>query len=150
MLFDNVNWNFNNGPFTEIPGSNFNEDNQSGPKFLSPEEGFLRGNLFEGEYEPYKNMTFYKLKPENERERLLFQLMAMCFAINDLNLYLDLNPDDKMAFELFKKYSKEKNRLEQQYTENYGPVTITETQGTNFNWIDNPWPWDKMGGSNYV
>ncbi len=150
MLFDNVNWN--NGTFFQIPGNNMldNQTQVKETKFLTPEEGFLRGNLMKNEYDAYKNMTFFKLKPDSEKEKLLFKLMAYCFALNDLNLYLDLHPQDNEAFETFKKYAKEEMELEQIFTDTYGPVTITETQGNTFNWIENPWPWDKVGGSNYV
>ena len=36
------------------------------------------------------------------------------------------------------------------YSEKYGPMTITETQGSSYNWIMDPWPWDNTGGSMYV
>lgn len=151
MLFDNVNWNGNN--FFQIPGTTMMEEqivSDSTSKFLSPEEGFMRGNIIRNEYDAYKNMTYFKLIPETEREKLLFKLMAYCFALNDLNLYLDLNPEDKMAFDLFKNYAKEKMEIEKKYTDTYGPVSITEIQGNSFTWLKNPWPWDKVGGSNYV
>ncbi len=151
MLFDNVNWN--SGNTFQIPGNTMLEDwnlQKESTKFLNPEEGFLKGNILKDEYDSYKKMTFLRLKPESEKERMLFKLMAYCFALNDLNLYLDLHPEDNQAFELFKKYAKEELEAEQKYSELYGPITITETQGTDFNWIKNPWPWDKIGESNYV
>ena len=147
MLFDNVNWNPGND--FQIPGNTIVEYSSSS-KFLTPEEGFLRGNLLKEEYDPYKNMTYFKLNPESEQEKLLFKLMAYCFAINDLNLYLDLHPKDEEAFYLLKQTIKKEMELEQLYTDSYGPITISETQQETFNWLDNPWPWDKMGESNYV
>ena len=148
MLFDNTDFNYEIS-FFEIPGSDFTKE-QRAEKFLTPEEGFLRGNLMADEYVPYKGLTYFKLKPETEREHLLFQLTAYCFAVNDLNLYLDLHPEDTYAFELFKKYAKEESELGRMYVEKYGPMTITETEGNNYDWIKNPWPWDKTGGSKYV
>ena len=148
MLFDNSDFDYEIS-FFKIPGSDFNKEIRE-EKFLSPEEGFLRGNLIKDEYESYKNLTYFKLTPQNEQEAKLFNLMAYSFAINDLNLYLDLHPEDQNAYELFKKYAKEKNKLEESYSEKYGPMTITETQGSKYNWIKNPWPWDNTGGSMYV
>ena len=148
MLFDNSNFDYEIS-FFKIPGSDFNKEIRE-EKFLSPEEGFLRGNLMKDEYEPYKNLTYFKLNPKNEQEAKLFNLMAYSFAINDLNLYLDLHPEDQNAYELFKKYVKEKNKLEDSYSEKYGPMTITKTQGSKYNWLKNPWPWDNTGGSMYV
>ena len=103
-----------------------------------------------GEYKPYKNYTYLKLKPENTEEELLFKLMTYSFAINDLNLYLDLHPNDKETYDLFKKYVQIKNDLEERYCELYGPMTVTELHGDSFSWVKNPWPWDKKGDSNYV
>lgn len=148
MLFDNTDFNYEVS-FFKIPGSDFNENART-DKFVSVEEGFLRGNMMRDEYEPYKNMTYLKLQPQTERESLLFKLMAYSFAINDLNLYLDLHPEEKDTYDLFKKIVKEKNKLEESYSEKYGPMTVTETEGEMFNWVKNPWPWDKTGGSKYV
>lgn len=148
MLFDNPDFDYEIS-FFKIPGSDFNKEIRE-EKFLSPEGGFLRGNLMKDEYVPYKNLTYFKLSPQNEQEALLFRLMAYSFAINDLNLYLDLNPEDQKTYELFKKYVKEKNRIEEVYSEKYGPMTVTETQSANYTWQKNPWPWDNKGGSMYV
>lgn len=148
MLFDNTDFNYEISLF-KIPGTDFKKEERN-TKFLTPEEGFLRGNLMKDEYVPYKNLTYFKLQPETERESLLFKLMAYSFAINDLNLYLDLNPEDESTYNMFKHIVKEKCDLETMYSEKYGPMTITETQGKTFNWIKNPWPWDKTGGSKYV
>ncbi len=148
MLFDNTDFNYEVS-FFKIPGSDFSNETRT-EKFLPAKEGFLRGNLMKDEYVPYKNLTYFKLKPENEREALLLKLMANTFAIIDLNLYLDLHPEDLNAFDLFKKYEKEKQEVENVYIEKYGPVLVTETTGSTFNWIDNPWPWDKTGGTKYV
>ncbi len=147
MLFDNNDFNYEIG-FFKIPGSDFNKEERT-DKFLPAEEGFLRGNLMKDEYIPYKNLTYYKLKAETERETLLLKLMSYTFAIVDLNLYLDLHPEDQNAFHLFQKYVAEKNKVEESYIEKYGPITVTETE-KSFNWIENPWPWDKKGGTKYV
>ncbi len=148
MLFDHTDFNYEMG-FFKIPGSDFNKEIRK-DKFWSPEEGFLRGNLTKNEYVPYKNLTYFKLEPQDEQESLLYNLMAYSFAINDLNLYLDLHPEDETTYELFKKYVKEKNSLEDLYSEKYGPMTVTETQSTKYSWLKNPWPWDNSGGSMYV
>lgn len=148
MLFDNTDFNYEISMF-QIPGSDFLKETRV-DKFVSPEEGFLRGNMETSLYSPYKNLTYFKLKPETERESLLYQLMAYSFAINDLNLYLDLHPEDKEAYRLFKRYVCTENEIESVYVEKYGPMTVTETNGEYFDWIKNPWPWEREGGSKYV
>ena len=147
MIFDTSDFNYEVSLF-QIPGNDFKEARDE--KFLNPMEGFMRGNLEKGTFIPYNQYTYFKLKPENERESMLLNLMAYSFAINDLNLYLDLHPDDLTTYELFKCYAKELDDLELDFAKKYGPMCVTQTQGANFDWVKNPWPWDNMGGSMYV
>lgn len=144
MLFEDNDFDINMAFF--IPDVDFGRDSN----ILNPMEGFLRGNMFKDEYEPYKNLTYFKLEPKTEQEKKLYKIMALSFAINDLNLYLDLHPDKKEVFDLFKKYVEEKDCLCKEYTKVYGPLEINETTGMKFNWIDSPWPWENKGGSMYV
>ena len=144
MLFEDNNFDINMSLFMPDISSERN------PNVLEPMEGFMRGNMFRNEYVPYKNLTYLKLVPKTEKEKLLYRLMALSFAINDLNLYLDLHPDNKEMFDLFKKYITEKKELSMEYNKIYGPLTITKTTGSKYNWLDAPWPWDNMGGGMYV
>ena len=145
MLFEDNDFDINMAFF--IPDVNFNSRNVH---ILSPMEGFLRGNMFQDEYEPYKSLTYLKLVPKDEQERLLYQVMAYSFAINDLNLYLDLHPDEKQVLELFQKYVNEERCLAEEYVKKYGSLEVTEVMKNKFNWIDSPWPWETRGGSMYV
>ena len=144
MLFEDNDFDINMAFF--IPDVNFSRT----VNILSPMEGFLRGNMFQDEYEPYKNLTYFKLNPKDEKEKLLYQVMALSFAINDLNLYLDLHPDNKEVLDLFKKFVREEKELSSEYVKKYGPLEVTEIMGNKFNWIDSPWPWENRGGSMYV
>lgn len=149
MLFDNTDFNYEISLFT-VPGNdNFKMENKSG-KFLCPEEGFLRGNLENNTFVPYKGYTYFKLKPENEKEKMLLKLMSYSFAINELNLYLDLHPEDMENYNLFHNYVREYDELEMAYVKKYGPLCVMQSNGDNFNWVKNPWPFDKQGGSMYV
>ena len=144
MLFEDNDFDVNMAFF--IPDVDFNRTGN----VLSPMDGFLRGNMFQDEYEPYKNLTYFKLNPSNDKERLLYQVMAYSFAINDLNLYLDLHPDNKGMLDLFKKYVKEEKELCKEYVNKYGPLEVNEVMGQKFDWINSPWPWEMRGGSMYV
>ena len=117
---------------------------------VSTKEGFLRGNMWAYEYEPYKGMHYLPLKPTCEREALLFQIMELDFAVNDLNLYLDLHPEDERIYEKFKEYTKECIELKDRYAREFGPLTLDQTPSASYEWMKNPWPWDKSGGSMYV
>ena len=119
-------------------------------KLVSTKEGFLRGNMFAELYDPYKDMTYLLLKPKNERESLMYKIMEYDFAINDLNLYLDLNPENNNMYEKFKMYIKKCMELKDEYSKKYGPLTIEQVDSSMYKWEDNPWPWEDKGGSMYV
>lgn len=146
MLFNNNDFDFS---FFEIPGSDFKlEINRD--KFVSPSEGFQRGNLMRDEYVPYKNYNAIPLIPSNDREQKLYEVMKYAFALVDLNLYLDTHPEDMEAYNLFQKYVEEEKKAKKSFTENYGPVVFTNANYKDYEWIKNPWPWDNMGGNMYV
>lgn len=158
MLFENNDYDFDilslagftfDDPKKRFDYSN-NNMNYGNDKILNAKEGFLRGNMFKDEYVPYKNMTYKQLKPSTEREALLYKIMEVDFAVNDLNLYLDLHPEDNAIYEQFKMYVKECIRLKDEYAKKYGPLTLEQVNSNTYEWMKNPWPWDKSGGSMYV
>ena len=107
--------------------------------------GLQRGNMFENEYKTYKNYTPKALNINNE---LLLKLYETNFAIIDLNLYLDLHPNDNKLYDIYKNYVETFEKYKNLYEQNYGPLEITCINSNTYNWIDNPWPWD--GGNNNV
>lgn len=145
MLFENDNnylnmlFNVNNNM------NNYNGLNQV-PEVESDSEGFLRGNMFTREYVPYKNMTYIKPKLKTERERDLFKVMEVAFAINDYNLYLDVHPEDTSILNKYKACTEKFRRLTKEYEEKYGPLSIDASNYSTFKWIESPWPWDKEDG----
>ncbi|MBR1413510.1 MAG: spore coat protein CotJB [Bacilli bacterium] len=144
MLFDNDNFDFS---FFQIP---MNNENNRVNNLLQPKEALARGNSFKDEYVPYKKYTYYPVKANNQQEEKLLKIMELCFAINDLNLYLDLNPDDTEKYSIMKKYVYEMNRLMVEYDRLYSPLTLDDVEKNSYEWIDNPWPWDNLGGNMYV
>ena len=107
--------------------------------------GFIRGNLFENLYSPYKEKEPYEVKPINEQARMLTDIDSLCFSLTDLNLYLDIYPDDKNIINLFNKYRKEKEALTMEYESKFGPLTLNSDSLNSYpwDWINMPWPWDK-------
>ena len=141
MLFDDNNMDL---AFLNMTG--INEPNVD---ILSAKEGFLRGNMFKDEYKPYKNLAYVNLVPKTEKEAKMFNVMQYAFAITDLNLYLDLHPEDTKAYNLFKKFIEEEKKAKKEYEKNYGPLELCNDLGARYNWIED-WPWEKRGGSQYV
>ena len=157
MLFDNndVNMGFS---FFDLANLNNNDNMMNSSNNMmenklnmySSKDGFLRGNMWKDEYKPYKNLTYINISPKNERERSLWNVMQYSLAINDLNLYLDLHPEDDKMYEKFKMYTNECIELKDKYSKIYGPLTLEQTNSKNYKWEENPWPWDNTGGSKYV
>ena len=145
MLFDD-----NFGFITyDLYGGNLDKDKST--KLVSVDEGFLRGNMFADSYKPYKNYTYKKINPKNRKEELLLEIMELSFTINDLNLYLDLHPDDTRLLEKFNAYVEKSCQKEMEYVKNYGALEVIDnTSSQKFEWISNPWPWDNEGGTKYV
>lgn len=145
MLFDD-----NFGFITYDLYSDFSKKDNSS-KLVSVDEGFLRGNMFSTEYKPYKNYTYKKIIPKTKREELLLEVMELAFAINDLNLYLDLHPEDTKMLNKFNELVEKSCKCEMEYVKNYGALEVIDnTSEEKFEWIKNPWPWDNEGGTKYV
>lgn len=110
-----------------------------------PYQGFIRGNLFKNLYNPYKLNRPYDIEPVNEQARLLTSIDSLGFAMQDINLYLDINPDSREYIDLFNKYRVQKNELVKEYESKYGPLTLNSDAMFNYPWAwnKNSFPWDK-------
>ena len=109
-----------------------------------PKEGFLRGNLFNNLYDPYKNYKYGMLNPTNKKEEILFNILMYKFALKELNLYLDTHPNNTQMINIYNQYLSEEKKLCQEYEKKYGPLT-TDSQNLDNNswdWIKSPWPWE--------
>lgn len=109
---------------------------------VDPYVGLIRGNLFDNLYDPYKNYKARDIDVNNERDSLLGQIQMYRFAIIELNLYLDVYPNDIRALQLLKEYVKEEKELCKQYEMRYRALTVDGVSGNEFNWIESPWPWE--------
>lgn len=124
-----------------IDSINFNREEN----LYSPLEGFNKGNMFQNLYSQYKN-HIYKLKVSSKRDELLYQIQMYLFAMKDLNLYLDLHPNDTAMLKKFYEYRNKYNELKNKYESEYSPLCINNVMNSSkWTWIDNPWPWDKGG-----
>ena len=116
----------------------------------SPEEGFTKGNLFPEMYTPYKNYVPKSVMPKDEKSKLLLEIDKYSFARHEINLYLDLNPNDSSMLQLFNDYREKENKLVNLYESKYGPLNITSDSLDN-----NPFLWEALafpfeGGANNV
>ena len=142
------NFNTNRGYYNYI-NNNYNiptyEQNVNESNIFDPYNGLIRGNMFPDLYNTYKIDNPIDIRPLNEQAEMLTYIDALCFACVDLGLYLDVNPDDKDAIELYNLYRTNLGEYMLMYQNKYGPITKTSDSLNAYpwKWNDSPWPWEK-------
>ena len=136
-----INDNFNNM-------MNMNYMNNNSLSLYTPEEGYNKGNMFSNLYDGYKNYKPANLEGKDNKTKLWLEMNRVLFALHELNLYLDVNPNNTSMIQLFSDYRKKANELMNEYEKNYGPLTtLSEANlSSTFNWMENSFPWE--GGNN--
>ena len=135
-------YNYYNYPQNiNFEGENLRNVNYQNDNFY---QGLIRGNMLKNLYQPYKDEKPYEIKPMNNQAKMLTDLDALEFAMIDLSLYLDVNPDDRRAIELYNKYRLENEELLKLYQDRFGPILLNSDALNNMPWMwDNrPWPWE--------
>lgn len=129
----------------DVLGGSTNPNYQNGKNNLNlfnPYEGYLKGNAFKDEYKPYKDYKVAKLNINSEKEELLANIGENSFMMHDINLYLDVHPDDNEALNKFTNYRNKVNELITKYERKYGPLGVKGTNGSApFAWENTSWPW---------
>lgn len=80
------------------------------------------------------------------KDKLMHEIMALDFALVDLKLYLNTHPDCKDSIKLYNSIVEKRKVLYDTYQSLYGPL-VAETYSNSddsWDWIDNPWPWQKQ------
>lgn len=121
----------------------YNTNNQKKENLFNPKEGFEKGNMFSNLYSEYKNYKAKSLFPMTEQEKKLVELQEICFAAHDLNLYLDIHPEDQSMLMLFQDYIRKEEKLIKEYEATYGPMTVAgNADAKSFKWVNSEWPWE--------
>jgi spore coat protein JB len=80
----------------------------------------------------------------NDKQKLMRRIQQNGFALTEAVLYLDSHPTCKMGLEYFRKHKAEKEELEKEYNEKYGPLTAVCSEGTQkWEWVKMPFPWER-------
>lgn len=113
---------------------------------FAPSDGYNNGNMFSNLYSQYKNYRPAQLSGNTEKEKMLLEIGRLSFAAHDLNLYLDLYPNDESMLTLFNDYRKNALELISQYEAKFGPLNVNSNSLENgpFKWINGPWPWEDI------
>lgn len=79
-----------------------------------------------------------------DRENLLKRLTMLDFMAVDMQLFLDTHPDDTNAIAKYNSIIREADNLRAQYEKSVGSLFSFRSYSPteNFQWIDNPWPWE--------
>ena len=113
-------------------------------KLFDNYNGFIRGNMFPHLYNTYKSNEPYPIKPSNEQAKILTDIDALTFSLIDMNLYLDVNPEDR---NIIKQYNENLGKLKQyidMYQDKYG-ILLPNSMSLNkypWQWINSPFPWE--------
>jgi spore coat protein JB len=120
---------------------------QENPPMYKVNEALTKGTLFPGLDLPWFNVS----NTSNPYEGTpLGELMALSFAIKELNLYLDTHKDDYEALDMLKKLNKLYAEATEKFNKTYGPTMVTDiTFGDEYTGLQDPWPWEfgQRGGS---
>ena len=102
--------------------------------------------MFFDMYIPYKSYKPRELVAKNEKDKMMLRIRELSQAVNDLNLYLDLNPNDESMLALFNDYRKQADSMISEYESKFGPLNISSNslETGPFKWINSPWPWEVM------
>ena len=144
-----MNYNYYDN-FNNLVGFNNNANtspnNYSGSSIdvYSPLEGFNKGNMFSNLYSGYKNYKPSKIKINSEQEEMLLNISELSFASHDLNLYLDVHPNNQEALNLFNNYRRKANELTEMYERKYESLSVSMINNDTvpFNWAISKWPWE--------
>ena len=109
------------------------------PKYET-EEALTRGTLFPGLDLPFMNTPNQSNPcagtPAGE-------LMALDFAIRELNLYLDTHADDTEAFEMLQGLLRLRKKGREEYVHRFGPISVADLEDSaEYSWLRGPWPWE--------
>lgn len=114
---------------------------ENSPKYEA-KKGMVRGTLFPGLDLPFMGKINTEVKPETP----MTELQALAFAVQELALYLDTHRDDREALQLYRDYQKLYERGRTEFSKKYGPLTHTQvSDAADYNWLDDPWPWEYHG-----
>ena len=117
-------------------------DNVKRDNNIDLENGFYLGNIFTDTYKSYKNKKPKRINAYSERDKLLLKIQELDFIINDLNLYLDINPNDKKLYDIFKGVAIKLDKLKEEYYKKYQVLELCKDINNKYTWLDNPWSWD--------
>ena len=128
--------------------NNFNpflntRNTQNNPKLFESDEAFMLGNLFKELYMTYKGFTNYCIQSNNQRQKSLLEVQIYGFVAHEINLFLDIYPDNQRMIDLYVEYANKAREATIAFEEQFGPLTVSDSSNEYpFQWVQGPWPWE--------
>ena len=109
-----------------------------------PYSAFIKGNLFNNLYIPYKDYKVDQINPKNEEEYLMLMIQIYDFCAHELTLYLDVNPNDQEAIRLRTEYINLAKQALNEYESQYKALNLTSSNLATIPWAwdTKKWPWE--------
>lgn len=114
----------------------FHDYRKGNDEFFMPMKGLVHGNMSVNLYDPYSKYLPKNLPTTKENE-----IRAYIFAIIDLGLLLDINPNDTRAKKLFDEYLSRLKVLKKDFNDKYYALDLDDVKpGNVWTWLNNnPW-----------
>jgi hypothetical protein len=111
------------------------------PELLPIDEVLTKGTIFKDLYHPYKIIPDRPTPITDDGEAMQI-IQNYAIAAIDLNLYLDVHPDDKAGIELFNEIMIRLKQATKNYEEEFGALSLGSGSINQFpwQWLSN-WPW---------
>ena len=109
-----------------------------------PYSAFIKGNLFNNLYIPYKDYKVAQINPKNEKEYLMLMIQIYDLCAHELTLYLDVNPNDQEAIRLRTEYINLAKQALNEYESQYKALNLTSSNLATIPWAwdTKKWPWE--------
>ncbi len=141
-----MNTNWSSDPFNNYFTDTFFSKGSNNQDFDTeePYDGFVKGNLFPELYDGYKNYRPAPLKPNSEQEYALLLVQIYQFAAHELNLYLDIYPNDRSAVKKREEFLELYKQAVAQYESQYGALSLDSdvVNSVPWGWTFNNFPWE--------
>lgn len=122
-------------------------NNQNQPKLnLFPvDEGYVKGTIYRGLYNPYKNMNPIPPVLATQKDRMLFEVNKNHFAMIELQYYLNNFPNDVEALRIYNEFRVEYLKAKTAYEGAFGALDMTSEQLERgpWNWVQTTAPWKR-------
>lgn len=116
---------------------------EKNPKLFDSQEAFMLGNLFKELYMTYQGFSNYCLQPQSPKQQALLEVQMYRFVAHELNLYLDMHPQNQRMVQLFHEYTQKADEAQKNYEKKFGPLSVNESENqVPFQWVEGPWPWE--------